>query len=245
MSESTHAKNLENLHVANSIVGSIGATFDPNNPLTKAAALTDFETGFAASMQEVNEKIPAEQTAVGAQMAAFKLVSGRVSKIMKAAKAQGLSPEFMANLRSTANRLNGVRVNKDTPDEIQPPPADGASGGGTHSVSRRSYAGILESLDLLDEQLKNNAGYKPNEDEYKSATITAWIESLRDLHNAALDAKLATRTARNARNAFAYNPTDGLLVRMNALKPYMETILDKNDSRLKQLKKLKFKDYSK
>jgi hypothetical protein len=32
---------------------------------------------------------------------------------------------------------------------------------------------------------------------------------------------------------------------MNALKAYMETILAKNDLRLKQLKGLKFKDYSK
>jgi len=246
MSESTHAKNLENLHIANSIVASVGAVYDPINSLLKGPSLPDFETGVATRMGEVNEKLSLEQTAVDLQIAAFKQVSSRVSKTIKAAKALGLSPEFLENLRQTSNRLNGIRVNKATPDEMQPPPAPGAAGtGGTRSVSRRSYAGILESLDLFDEQLKSNAAYKPNEDFYKSATITAWIADLRTLHNNALDTKVATRSARNARDSFAYSKTDGLLIRMNALKAYMETILDKNDPRFRQLKKLIFIDHSK
>jgi hypothetical protein len=190
-------------------------------------------------MQDVNAMVALEQNAVGAQIAAFRLVSNRVSRTMKAAKGLGLAPDFLGYLQSTANRLYSVKVNKQTPDESQPPAVTGS-----HSTSRRSYAGILESLDLFDEQLKSNPAYVPNEEEYTSAAITAWVASLRALHNAALDAKIATRTARNARNAFAYNPTDGLIVRMNALKAYCETILDKNDPRLKQLRKLRFVDYS-
>lgn len=242
MSERTHAKNLENVHVANSIVASVGAIYDPINPLLKAGDLVSFEDGFRDRMGEVNEKFVLEQTAIDLQIPAFKLVPGRVSKTIKAAKALGLSPEFLENLRQTANRLNGIKVNKNTPDT---PPVPGAAPTPTHSVSRRSYAGILESLDLFDEQLKSNAAYVPNEDFYKSATVTAWVESLRAFHNDALNSKVVTRTARNGRDSFAYSPTTGLLIRMNALKAYMETILDKNDPRLKQLKKLVFIDFTK
>lgn len=242
VSEKTHAKNLENLHIGNTIIDSIGIIFNPNNPLITAADLTTFEQGFSNEMQLVNAALPAEQTAVGAQMAAFKLVSGRVSKIMKSAKGLGLSTEFLANLQSTANRLNGVRVSPKTPDNPDTPEDESKS---NKSVSRRSYAGIMESLDLFDEQIKSNPAYNPNETEYKSAAITAWIDGLKTLHNTALATKTATSTVRNSRNAFAYNSTDGLLVRMKALKAYAETILDKNDTRLKQLKKLKFVDYSK
>jgi hypothetical protein len=238
ISEKTHAKNAENTHIANTIVASIGATFNPNNSLIKANAMTDFESGLNDRMQTVNAAFSAEQNAVGAQIAAFKLVSNRVSKTMKSAKGQGLTPDFIGHLQSTANRLYSVKVNKATPDVMQP---DAKS----HSTSRRSYAGILESLDLFDEQLKSNPGHAPNEVEYQSATVTAWVQSLRTLHNTALDSKIATRTARNERDSFGYNKTDGLLVRMNALKAYLETILDKNDPRLKQVKKLRFVDYSK
>jgi len=241
VSEKIHAKNLENLTIANTFVAAAVVIFKPNNPLI-AAALTIFEQNFSNQMQSVNAVLPAEQTAVGEQIAAFKLVSGRVSKIMKAAKGLGLTLEFQANLQTTANRLNGVRVSPKTPDNPETPEDESKS---NKSVSRHSYAGILESLDLFDEQIKSNTDYNPNETEYKSAAISSWIDGLKTLHNTALNTKTATRTARNSRNAFAYNATDGLLVRMKALKAYAETILDKNDTRLKQLKKLKFVDYSK
>ena len=241
-SEKTHAKNNENLYIANSLVESVGAIYVPKNELLKAADLVIFEQTFAANNQAINAVLPAEQTAVAAQIAAFKLVPARVSMILKAAKALGLTAGFVANLQSGSNRLNGVRVGVSTPDNPETPEDESAS---NNSVSRRSYAGMLETLDLIDEQLKNNPDYAPNEVPLQSATITAWIAELRDLHNAALEAKIATRTARNTRNAHAYNPTSGILVRMNALKAYAATILDKNDPRLKQLKKLRFVDYSK
>ncbi|HMS40138.1 MAG TPA: hypothetical protein PKE69_07935 [Pyrinomonadaceae bacterium] len=241
-SEKTHAKNLENLHIANGIVANVGGIFKPTNALIQSAALTDFESEFGTNMQAVNAALTNEQTKVGEQIAAFKMVSNRVSKIIKAAKGQGLAPEFLANLRSTANRLNGIRVSEKTPDNPETPQDESAA---NHSVSRRSYAGILESLDLLDEQIKNNPDWNSNEADYQPAAITTWVDDLRAKHNAALDAKINTRAVRNTRNAHAYTPTSGILVRMNALKNYAETILDKNDMRLRQLKKLKFVDYSK
>lgn len=242
VSERTHAKNIENLHIANSIIAGIGASFNPNNLLIKADKLTEFETKSTEKLATVNEIFTDEQTAIGAQIAAFNLVSKRVTKIIKAAQGQGLSVEFMDNLRSTANRLNGVRVSAKTPDDPLTPGDESQS---NHSVSRRSYAGILETLDLLDEQLKNNPAYAPNEDEYKPATVTTWVTSLRGIHNAALDAKVATKAARSERDLFIYNPTDGIMPRTRSLKAYVETILDASDTRLKQLKKLKFVDYSK
>ena len=244
VSEKTHAKNNENTHIVNSIIASVGGIWKPNNDLITSSAMTDFEDTFGGFMQSLNAVFSDEQAKVGAQIAAFKDVSKHVSKILKSAAGQGLSSEFMANLRSTSNRLNAVRVNKSTPDTA-PDGAPPTTAKGTASVSRRSYAGILESLDLLDEQIKTNKEYNPNEPEFQSATVSAWVSNLRAVHNNALDSKVATRNARNSRNAYAYNPATGIMKRMKAVKAYAETILDKTDPRLKQLKKLKFADYSK
>lgn len=243
-SERTHARISDNLHIANEIAASLGAIFNPTNVnLISLASLTAFEATTESLMGAVNDALTIEQTKVGAQIAAFKLVSARVTKIMKAAAAQGLSAEFMQSLRSTANRLNGVRVDKKTPDNSGGNTATEPAG--SASVSRRSYAGILESLDLLEAQLGANADYAPNEEEYQISAISVWIKSLRDLHDEAIAAKIATSSARNARNSFVYNESTGIVPRMNALKAYAETILDKNDPRLKQLKKLKFGNYTK
>lgn len=242
-SEKTHAKNKENAHIINTIIASLGALYNPNNPLITSAAMLEFEENFGDLMQDINAAYADEQAKVGAQIAAFKLVPRRVNLIMKAAVGQGLEAGFMTNLRSTANRINSVRVDKKTPDTSPgtPPEPDAKA---NISVSRRSYAGILESLGLLDEQLKANPDYNPNETDYKSAAVSAWVGSLRTLHNAALDAKTVTRTARNARNAYVYNLTTGIIARTKAIKAYVETILDRNDPRLRQLKKLRFVDYS-
>jgi hypothetical protein len=236
-SERTHARNLENIHIINGIIPSLGSIYDSKNELLKAAAMSDFEAGFAARMQAVNEAFSAEQNAVDLQIAEFKKVPNRVSKTIKAAKGLGLNVDFLENLQSTAYRLSGVRINKKTPDELQ--------SGSSHSVSRRSYAGVLESLDLFDEQLKSNPNYDLNEAQYKSAIISAWVTSLRDIHNAALAAKLNTATTRNDRDQFGYSQTEGFIVRTTALKAYLETILEKNDPRLKQIKKMRFADYGK
>ena len=127
-----------------------------------------------------------------------------------------------------------VSETPDTPPEGEAPK--------TASVSRRSYAGILESVRTISGKLTANGAYNPNEKEYQSPAIAAWIDGLQTTHNTALDAKINTRAKRSALNAYAYNPETGLIERMNALKNYLGYILDKDDPRLKQMKSLKFVD---
>jgi len=237
-SERTNAKNLENLHTAIAIVTSIGAGYTPTNPLIEKDALLEFERTFETMTQSVLTATADEQNKVDAQINAFKPVSSRVSLIMKSVRAQGLDPLFIEGLQSTVYRLNGIRVGRNTPDES---PAGGTDADtGNSSVSRRSYAGILENLQMFSTQLTSNPAHNPNETEFKSPAITAWVNGLNITHDDALEAKVATRTERAELKAYAYNDTDGLIPRMKILKNYLGYVLDKNDPRLKQLKSLKF-----
>ncbi|CAN5381295.1 hypothetical protein BH10ACI1_BH10ACI1_18260 [soil metagenome] len=235
VSEKTHAKNAENLHIANTIIESVGNIYNPTNTTLLALnKMTAFEDGINQRMQTVNEKEVAEDNAVDVQIAEFKKVKPRVRMIVKAAKGQSLDKDFIDRLQASVYRLYGTRIGKKTPDEMQ----------NSNSVSRQSYAGILETLDETDELIKSNPAYAPNETENQTAAVTAWVNDLRTIHNNALATKTDTRAARNDRDEFAYNSTNGLKVRMDALKNYLETILDPSDPRLKQLKKLKFAYYS-
>lgn len=241
ISEKTNAKNLENIHIVNATVGTI-ANYDPNNLLIVKTALAAFETEFSERMQAVNDAFSAEQTTIAAQTAAFDLVRPKVTKILKAVKGQGISPEALAHLMTTVRRLRGGRVSDKPPDN---PETNGQNGShAAHSVSRQSIAGLLEHLDLLDEQLKDLTGYKPNEAEYKPEAISAWIADLRLIRNQRLGAQAVTTDARHARDQYCYGP-QGVIVRMNAVKAYVESILDKSDSRFKKIKSLKFVDNGK
>jgi hypothetical protein len=241
--EQTNAKNIDNLRTANSISESIGAPFNPTNSLIKLAALETFEDECTAAMQAVNDALPVEENAVDARMAAFRLVSKRITRIMNAAKGQGLPADTLDSLRAIAHRIRGIRVTPKTPDDPATPDVDESKQ--NISSSNRSYAGILEALDQFIEQLKSNAAYNPNEAEYKTAALEAWLADLNALHQAAVSAKPAVSAARAARDAKMYNPTEGIIPRMNMLKSYVSTILPANDPRYVQLKKLKFVDLSK
>jgi hypothetical protein len=237
--EQTFAKNYDNLLVAISIVKSLGPAFNPTNELIKLPALEAFATAVAAALEAVNEALPAQDAAVKDRIADFKPVAKRVTKILNAAKAQGFSNGFVESLTTTANRLRGMRVSAKTPDDPLTPGTDG--GKQNHSSSNRSFAGILESLNRLEEQLIANKDYNPNEEEFKTAAISAWIAGLRTRNQAAIDARAPVRAVRAARDELMFNDTDGLIQRMRFLKTYVSTILETSDPRYKALKKLPFK----
>ena len=233
-SERTNAKNLENLHIARDIIATIG-NFNPTNELITAEELENFERQFTTNVQDTNAAQADEDTAVDEQTVAFTNAKSKLTKIVAAVKGQGINGEPLEGIMQTVRRLRGARVNRNTPDET-PPVA-------TNSVSQQSMAGIINGLDILEEQVKNLQSYNPNEDEYKTAQITAWVDSLRTVHNNRLAKRANTISKRQTRDSYGYGTT-GLLVRMNALKAYAETLLDKNDPRLKALKALKFVDTS-
>lgn len=237
-SERTHAKNLENIHIANVTINTV-TNFDTSNPIIAKTALEDFETGFAARGQTVNETYTNEKNAIAAQTAGFKLVREKVTRILNAAKAQGLSPEAIEQLKEKVRRVRGVRVSDKTPDNPATPEDESRS---NHSVAQTSIAGILETLDLIDQQLKKDAKYNPNETEFKPASITSWVAGLRDLRNARLDAQAAALNARQDRDAYGFGKESGIITRMNMVKSYLETILPKSDARYKKIKGLKFVD---
>ena len=238
--EQTQAKNLDNLRTAISILQSIGSLYSPSKVLIEISELVKFATGFDDRMQAINAVLPAEELAVNQRMAGFKPVAARTTKILNAAKGQGLEPEEIADLRTSANAIRGIRVTPKTPDDPNTPLDQSKK---SISSSNRSYAGILESLDLFVEQLKGFPGYNPNETEYQTATLDAWVSDLKTKNQTAIDAKGPTRAARNDRNSFAYSDTTGLLVRTRMMKNYVRSILPTSDTRYIQLNRLKFTDF--
>lgn len=237
--EQTHAKNLDNLRTAIAIAQSLGGLYKPSSSLIQIASLQSFESAIATAMQAINDVLPIEENAVDARMAAFKLVPKRVTKILNAAKGQGLTAEFIGNIRTSANAIRGVRVTPKTPDNPLTPIDESKS---NVSSSNRSYAGQLEAIDLFVEQLKSNPSYAPTEVEYQTPTLDTWLADLNTLNTNAINSKGPTRTARNERNALMYNPTNGLPMRMPMMKQYVRSILDTSDTRFIQLNRLKFVD---
>jgi hypothetical protein len=237
MSERTLAKNVDNLTVAISVIESIGTAYSPSNSLISLSELRSFRDNLAQKMREVNAALPQMENTVGERIALFKVVPKKVTRILNVAKGSGITVEELGHLKTTANTLRGMRVSAKTPDNPTTPEDEAQV---NRSVSQRSFAGILEHLDLLVQQLSANSNYNPNETEFKVNGLQSWLTDLQAKNEAAIEAKARLSAVRSSRDALMDNPENGLLVRVRAFKAYISSILESDDLRRKQISKLKF-----
>lgn len=235
--EKTNAKNIDKGNIMVAALLSLGGIYNTTETIILIAELQAFFAGCQTRMLEVNDALPVEKNAIASRFAGFKPVRIKTTTILNAAKAQNLEPGFIANLTSTANVLRGVHVGKKTPDNPLTPENEAD---GNNSSSHRSFAAVLQFLDLLIEQLKTNKDYKPNETELQTASLTDWLNGLIALNAAAINSKTATIAARTARDEFMYNDVDGLFVRVELVKAYIRSILPPSHPVRKQISKLNF-----
>ncbi len=239
MSEQTKAKNIDNLSVMISVATELGERYSTNNELIKLSNFIAFRDGCLQRQKGVNDVLPVADIAVGERSAAFSAVPKKATRILNAVKSSGITDQAAGNLRTTMNSLRGFKVSGKTPDNSLPLPA-GETPKKTASASQRSFASVLENTDLFVEQVKVQTGFKPNEEEFKTPALEAWVADLTDKNNAAISAKALVQSTRAGRDDFMYNPTDGMQVRVNAFKNYLRSILDRDDIRLQQISKLEF-----
>lgn len=239
MSEQTKAKNIDNLSVMISVATELGAKYSTTNDLIKLDNFTAFRNGCADRQKSVNDVLPVEDKAIDERTIAFSEVPKKSTKILNAVKASGANEQAIGHLRTTLNSLRGFKVSANTPDISQPLP-EGQTPKRTISASHRSYASMLENTDLFVEQVKAQTGFKPNEAEFKTAALEAWVADLTEKNNAAISAKSLVQSTRANRDDFMYNPTDGMQVRVNAFKAYIRSILEKDDIRFQLISKLRF-----
>jgi hypothetical protein len=239
MSEQTKAKNIDNISVIIAVATELSAKYSTTNELIKLNSFIAFRDGCQQRQKGVNDVLPVEDTAIGERSALFNAVPKKATRILNAVKSSGITEQAVGNLRTTMNSLRGFKVSGKTPDTSLPLP-EGQTPKKTASASQRSFASVLENTDLFVEQVKAQTGFKPNEAEFKTAALEAWVADLTDKNNAAISAKALVQSVKAERDEFMYNSVDGLQVRVNAFKAYLRSILDKNDIRLKQISKLRF-----
>jgi hypothetical protein len=239
MSEQTRAKNIDNIRVMISIATELGAKYSTNNELIKLDGFIAFADGCSQRQKSVIEVLPIEDKAINERIVAYNAIPKRSTKILNAVKASGVTEQTIGNLRTTLNALRGSKVSAKTPDNPQPLP-EGQTPKKTSSVSQKSYASMLENVVVFVEQVKAQTGFKPNEEEFKTSALEAWVADLTAKNNAAISVKALIQSNRASRDSFMYSETDGMQIRVNAYKAYLRSILDKDDIRLKQISKLRF-----
>ena len=89
--------------------------------------------------------------------------------------------------------------------------------------------------------LKTQGSYNPNETDLKIATLETMLADMQSKNTAVVDASVAAKNARIARDSIFYNDADGILALVDLVKKYVKSIFGAGSPQHKQLTALKFR----
>ena len=226
--EQGHAKNYDNFKKLRAIAIGMDAKFAPPDQLHQLPNLAKVEQDAGAALENVNAMRPPNELAIDAQQAAFKPIRKLAPKLIQVAGIYGASEAQQADMRTTANRIVGIRAGS----KSEAPDA-------SHSASHTGYANQLNDFDLFVKQYEAT-NITPSETEYLPETLRAKHADMNAARQAAIDTAIPLRQARDTRDEIFYAEKTGLVDIANAVKNYIRVIIGKDSPEYAQIKNLKF-----
>jgi hypothetical protein len=233
-SETGHAKNIANLKRLIQLLTGLGSIYNPINTNILITALqTIYDNAFAQQNAVITQKAP-YTTAVANRQALFNPLNRFITKLRKVYKTvQDITPAQLENFMTIARKIKG--------DRKTPPPPTGTDGSSaSHSVAQLSFDQRTNSMQQMVTLLENTTNYNPNENEYKTATLTATQQQMLDSTETVDDTFVPYNTALSTRNQTMYTATNNLVDSCYAAKDYCFTILDTDSEEYKAIARLKF-----
>jgi hypothetical protein len=239
-SETGHAKNVSNFEDLISFCTGYGTKYNPSNPTLSLTALNTLFTSAKASLTTLNTTRVPWVNAVNAREIAFKPLNPLITRVINALDSTEASAEVVADARSIAKKIQGVRAkpkNNPTPLDPNNPDPDPKS----ISASQMSYDSRIENLEKLFKLLAGQPEYAPNETELQVASIDALHGNLKSLNTTAVTTYTDISNARIARNNLLYSPITGLVEIAGSVKKYIKSVFGASSPEYKQVSGLQFK----
>ncbi|MBI5215739.1 MAG: hypothetical protein HY960_08295 [Ignavibacteriae bacterium] len=239
MSETGHAKNVENFSTLISFCSGYGASYNPAKATLKVSSLETLRDTAKNSLADVNRVLAPFTTAVNERQAAFEPLNKLITRVVNALDSSDAPKETLADARTLANKLQGKRST-----ELPPPPAEGEPDN-THSASQMSFDNRIENLDKFIQLLTATPLYTPNETDLQVGTLTTLLETLRAKNKAVTDAYTPLSTARINRDTLLYQEETGLVDIAADVKSYVKSVFGATSPQFNQITAIKFTKPSK
>lgn len=236
--ESGHAKNVANFEQIIIILTALGAGYNPSQALILLAALQTKLTEAKAALAAVDEAEAGKAVKTDEVQAEFEGLYKYVVNIKRTAEVELNDAAFTADLQSIVNKFASGSRDTGLPDDPLTPDVDESRT--KFSTSQRSRDNQIAHLADILALLKTRPDYKPNDEEYKVATIEAKLESLTAKDNAAKTADAALDNALDARDTVLYDEADGILKRVKLIKTQLTLKPGKNSAAYQQIAALEF-----
>lgn len=240
-SETGHAKNVANFGDLISFCNGYGASYNPSKDALTIAKLQDLQTQAKASLQQAKTTKASFDNATNARQLAFKDLKPLATKVVNALSVSGATTLAVDDAKTINRKIQGAKANGGTKtpatpaDPNAPVPTDK-----TISTSQQSYDSLIDHFTKLIEAVSQDANYKPNETELKTATLLTKLESLKSSNTNLINSFTNWSNARINRNTTLYNPLTGLVQSALEVKKYIKSVFGATSPQFKQVSGLEF-----
>ena len=240
-SETGHAKNVANFEDLISFCNGYGATYNPSKDALTIGKLQDLQAKAKASLQQTKTTKTSFDNATNARQLAFKDLKPLATKIVNALSVSGATTLAVDDAKTINRKIQGAKANGGTKtpaipaDPNAPAPTDK-----TISTSQQSYDSLIDHYTKLIEAVSQDANYKPNETELKTATLQTKLDGLKTSNTDLINGFTSWSNARINRNTTLYNPLTGLVQTALEVKKYVKSVFGATSPQFKQVSGLEF-----
>lgn len=239
--ETGHAKNVANFESLTLSAIGFGNAYNPSKDSLKIPAMQTLLADAKNSLNAVNVAQAAYSNAVAARESAFEPLSKLITRVNNSLKATDTTTQVDESAQTIVRKLQGTRASvKLTDEEKKALEAEGKVVNQI-SASQMSYDSRMENFDKLIALLSSVPEYKPNEEEFKVATLSALHDDLKSKNADVVTSGIQLNNARISRNDILYKALSGMVDIAYDTKLYIKSVFGASSPQYKQIAKLEFK----
>ena len=240
-SDSGHAKNVANFENLISFCTGYGAIYNPSKVTLSIKNLKLQHTQAAAILQKAAVAKTSFANATNTRRTAFKDLKPLATRIINALAASGATDLTIANIKTINRKIQGVKAAGAATTPALPTDATASAPTlKTISSSQQSFDNMIDHFSKLIEAVSQDANYKPNETELKTATLTTKLTSLKAANTVIVNAYTNWSNERILRDNSLYNPLTGLVQTALDVKKYVKSVYNASSPQFKQVGGLEF-----
>lgn len=235
-SETGHAKNVANFQDLISFVTGYGAPYNPTKTILKLPNLILQHATGQADIAKVVTDNTAYNNKVNERFTEFSTVKSLGTRLINALDATDASPEKMKDAKGFNRKLQGKRAaaGSGLVDVAAPAPT-------TISSSQQSYDQQIQHLAGINSVLISESSYSPNENELKTATVIAKINTLTAKNSQVADSYTTISNSRIKRDKTIYAKETGIVDVALEVKKYAKSLFGASSPEYAQISNIEFK----
>ena len=235
-SETGHAKNVANFQDLISFVTGYGATYNPTKTILKLPNLITLQATGSSDIGTVVTDNTGYNNKVNERFTEFSTVKGLSTRLVNALEATDASPEKIKDAKGFNRKMQGKRASI-----ISEPIDPKTEAPTTISSSQQSYDQLIQHLAGLNSVLFSEPSYAPNENDLKTATVTAKINTLTTKNNEVSTAYTKISNSRIKRDKTIYGTDTGIVDVASEVKKYVKSLFGATSPEYAQISGIEFK----